>query len=136
MPMPRPSPCFYVSVLMTSALIRVCARIYWFVVVVGPTIRPARFSTLTSAKYSSVTGPGSPPAQLERAVKDGILVPWRKSEPEAFKTTLQLLTVDKGGVTYQPKVGAFEGVAEIDFASTYPALMTVHNISPETVLCS
>jgi DNA polymerase II len=44
--------------------------------------------------------------------------------------------VDKGWLTYQPKVGAFEGVAEIDFASMYPSLMIVHNISPETVLCS
>jgi DNA polymerase-2 len=74
--------------------------------------------------------------QLGRAVTEGILVPWRKSEPERFKTALQLLTVDKGGLTYQPKVGAFEGVAEIDYASMYPSLMVAHNISPETVLCS
>jgi DNA polymerase elongation subunit (family B) len=83
-------------------------------------------------------GPGTSMTsiQLERAVRDGILVPWRKSEPEAFKTALQLLTIDKGGLTYQPKVGAFEGAAELDFASMYPSLMVVHNISPETVLCS
>jgi DNA polymerase-2 len=74
--------------------------------------------------------------QLGRAVTEGILVPWRKSEPERFKTALQLLTVDKGGLTYQPKVGAFEGVAEVDYASMYPSLMVAHNISPETVLCS
>jgi DNA polymerase-2 len=74
--------------------------------------------------------------QLGRAVKEGILVPWRKSEPERFKTALQLLTVDKGGLTYQPKIGVFEGVAEIDYASMYPSLMVIHNISPETVLCS
>ncbi|MCG3145078.1 MAG: hypothetical protein HONDAALG_02619 [Gammaproteobacteria bacterium] len=74
--------------------------------------------------------------EIERAVKDGILVPWRKSEPERYKTALQLLTVDKGGLTYQPKVGAFEGVAEIDYASMYPSLMVTRNISPETVLCS
>ncbi|MCG3143147.1 MAG: hypothetical protein HONDAALG_00468 [Gammaproteobacteria bacterium] len=74
--------------------------------------------------------------EIERAVKDGILVPWRKSEPERYKTALQLLTVDKGGLTFQPKVGAFEGVAEIDYASMYPSLMVTRNISPETVLCS
>jgi DNA polymerase-2 len=73
--------------------------------------------------------------EIERAVKDGILVPWRKSEPERYKTALQLLTVDKGGLTYQPKIGAFEGVAEIDYASMYPSLMVTRNISPETVLC-
>ena len=74
--------------------------------------------------------------ELDRAVKDGILVPWRKSEPERFKTALELLTVDKGGLTYMPKIGMFEGVAEIDYASMYPSLMVVHNVSPETVLCS
>jgi DNA polymerase-2 len=74
--------------------------------------------------------------EIERAVKDGILVPWRKSEPERYKTALQLLTVDKGGLTFQPKVGAFESVAEIDYASMYPSLMVTRNISPETVLCS
>jgi DNA polymerase II len=74
--------------------------------------------------------------EIERAVNNSILVPWRKSEPERYKTALQLLTVDKGGLTYQPKVGAFEGVAEIDYASMYPSLMVTRNISPETVLCS
>lgn len=73
--------------------------------------------------------------EIERAVKDGILVPWRKSEPERYKTALQLLTVDKGGLTYQPPIGAFEGVAEIDYASMYPSLMVTRNISPETILC-
>jgi DNA polymerase II len=73
--------------------------------------------------------------EIERAVNDSILVPWRKSEPERYKTALQLLTVDKGGLTYQPPLGAFEGVAEIDYASMYPSLMVTRNISPETVLC-
>ncbi len=67
---------------------------------------------------------------------DGILIPWRKSEPEKPKTALELLTVDKGGLTYQPPVGEFENIAEIDFASMYPSLMVTRNISPETVLCA
>jgi DNA polymerase elongation subunit (family B) len=74
--------------------------------------------------------------ELERAVRDGVLVPWRKIEPEQYKTALKLLTVDKGGLSFQPQVGVFEGAAEIDFASMYPSLMDVHNISPETVLCA
>ncbi|HEX8183227.1 MAG TPA: DNA polymerase domain-containing protein, partial [Blastocatellia bacterium] len=45
-------------------------------------------------------------------------------------------TIDKGGLVFQPPIGAFERVAEIDFASMYPAIMVRHNISPETVLCS
>ncbi|HSE98408.1 MAG TPA: DNA polymerase domain-containing protein [Blastocatellia bacterium] len=84
------------------------------------------------------TSPGSAMSsmQIDCAVSDGVLVPWRKSEPERYKTALELLTVDKGGLVFQPPVGAFERVAEIDFASMYPAIMARHNISPETVLCS
>jgi DNA polymerase-2 len=74
--------------------------------------------------------------QMDRAINDGILIPWHKNEPEKPKTALQLLTVDKGGLTFQPRIGEYEDVAEIDFASMYPSLMITRNISPETVLCS
>ncbi|NWF92840.1 MAG: hypothetical protein HXY46_07970 [Syntrophaceae bacterium] len=73
--------------------------------------------------------------QLDRAFQEGILIPWRKGEPERFKTAWDLLVADKGGLVFQPKVGIFEDVAEIDFASMYPTIMATHNISPETVLC-
>jgi DNA polymerase-2 len=73
--------------------------------------------------------------QLDRACQDNILIPWRKGEPERFKTAWDLLVADKGGLVFQPKLGTFEDVAEIDFASMYPTMMAIHNISPETVLC-
>ena len=73
---------------------------------------------------------------MDRAINDGILIPWRKNEPEKPKTALQLLTVDKGGLTYQPAIGEYEDIAEIEFASMYPTLTVTRNISPETVLCS
>jgi DNA polymerase-2 len=73
--------------------------------------------------------------QLDRAFQDNILIPWRKGEPEQFKTAWDLLVADKGGLVFQPKLGIFEDVAEIDFASMYPTMMAIHNISPETVLC-
>jgi DNA polymerase-2 len=73
--------------------------------------------------------------QLDRAFQEGILIPWRKGEPERFKTAWDLLVADKGGLVFQPKLGIFEDVAEIDFASMYPTIMALHNISPETVLC-
>jgi DNA polymerase-2 len=84
------------------------------------------------------TSPGSAMSsmQMDRAIKEGILIPLTKSEPEAYKTALELLVIDKGGLTFQPQVGAFEQVAELDFASMYPSIMTRYNISPETVLCS
>jgi DNA polymerase-2 len=83
------------------------------------------------------TTPGSAMSSMEmdRAVQEGILVPWHKSEPESYKTALDLLTIDKGGLVYQPPVAAIERVAEIDFSSMYPSIMVNHNISPETVLC-
>jgi DNA polymerase elongation subunit (family B) len=73
--------------------------------------------------------------ELDRAFQEGVLIPWRKGEPERFKTAWDLLVADKGGLVFQPKLGIFEDVAEIDFASMYPTMMAIHNISPETVLC-
>jgi DNA polymerase-2 len=74
--------------------------------------------------------------QLARAVADRILIPWRKAEPEHFKTAAELLTIDKGGLTFMPRIGLHTQVAEVDFASMYPTIMAIHNISPETVNCS
>lgn len=74
--------------------------------------------------------------QLDRAVRKGILIPWKKGRPEAFKTAWDLLVADKGGLVFQPPIGLRENVAEIDFASMYPNIMVQHNISPETMLCS
>jgi DNA polymerase elongation subunit (family B) len=73
--------------------------------------------------------------QLARAVADGILIPWRKGEPERFKSAAELLVIDKGGLTFMPPVGVHFQTAEMDFASMYPTIMAVHNISPETVNC-
>jgi len=73
--------------------------------------------------------------QLYQAVKDGFLVPWKKSEPENFKNAMDLLVADRGGFYFEPKVGIHDNVGEIDFSSMYPMLMLKKNISPETVSC-
>ncbi|HSR11374.1 MAG TPA: DNA polymerase domain-containing protein, partial [Thermodesulfobacteriota bacterium] len=73
--------------------------------------------------------------QLDRAIQDGTLIPWRKGEPEKFKTAFDLLVTDKGGLTFQPQIGMHDNVAEIDFSSMYPTIMVEHNISAETILC-
>jgi DNA polymerase-2 len=73
--------------------------------------------------------------EVERAIKDGYLIPLRKSQVEDFKTADELLLVDKGGLTYRPVPGFYEEVAELDFASMYPTLMAKFNLSPETVNC-
>ncbi|HEY5649641.1 MAG TPA: DNA polymerase domain-containing protein, partial [Nitrospiria bacterium] len=66
----------------------------------------------------------------------GILIPWRKSEPEGFKSGLELLTIDKGGLVFVPPAGFHDKVAELDFASMYPTIMVRYNLSPETVGCA
>ena len=97
----------------------------------------ARLSKIPVQKMAR-TSPGSAISgmQLDRALGEGILVPWKKGEPERWKSAWELFVADKGGLVYQPIVGLHEGVAEIDFASMYPAMMVRHNISPETVGCA
>ncbi|MFQ5759170.1 MAG: DNA polymerase domain-containing protein, partial [Candidatus Bathyarchaeia archaeon] len=73
--------------------------------------------------------------QLHQAVKDDILIPWKKREPETFKSAWELLVADRGGFIFEPKLGVHDGVAEVDFSSMYPTLMAKRNISAETVLC-
>jgi DNA polymerase-2 len=73
--------------------------------------------------------------QLDLAVQRRLLIPWRKGEPERWKTAEVLLKVDKGGLVFQPPVGAFEDVAELDFSTMYPTIMVRHNISAETLFC-
>ncbi len=74
--------------------------------------------------------------QLYQATRDDILIPWKKSEPEAFKSGWELLVADRGGFIFEPKLGIHDWVAEVDFSSMYPTLMAERNISAETVLCN
>ena len=73
--------------------------------------------------------------QLYQAVKDDILIPWKKSQPESYKSGWELLIADRGGFIFEPKVGIHDHVAEVDFASMFPTLMATRNISAETIQC-
>ncbi|MDD2903752.1 MAG: DNA polymerase domain-containing protein [Syntrophales bacterium] len=90
-----------------------------------------------SLQAAARTSPGTliTSMQLAKAVAGGILIPWRKGEPERFKSAAELLVIDKGGLTFMPPVGVHFQTGELDFASMYPTIMTIHNISPETVNC-
>lgn len=83
----------------------------------------------------TTTGTGITSMQLEQAHRAGILIPYRKQQVEEFKTGVEFLETDQGGLTYAPISGYHEGVGELDFASMYPAIMTRFNVSPETVNC-
>jgi len=83
----------------------------------------------------SSTGTGITSMQIDRALSEGILVPWRKSEPEEFRSALDLLEGDRGGMVFVPRPALHDAVCELDFASMYPSIMKAFNISPETVDC-
>ena len=73
--------------------------------------------------------------QFYNAYQSDILIPPLKSNAEDFKTALDLILADRGGHIFEPKIGVFNNVAELDFASMYPSLMSTYNISPETLNC-
>ena len=73
--------------------------------------------------------------QLYTAWKDDILIPWKKREPESFKSAWELFVADRGGFVFEPKLGFHTDVVEVDFTSMFPMLMLTRNISAETVLC-
>jgi len=83
----------------------------------------------------TTTGTGITSMQMEIAHRDSILIPYRKRQTEAFKSALELLHTDQGGLTFAPLSGYHENVGELDFASMYPSIMARWNISPETVNC-
>lgn len=95
--------------------------------------RMCRVSLHTAARSSIGTSMSS--IQFYQAVKNDMLIPRNKSIPEAFKSALELLVGDRGGVVYEPEVGIYDDVCEVDFSSMYPLLMVNSNISAETVLC-
>lgn len=73
--------------------------------------------------------------QMYQAFRRDILIPWKKNEPENFKNALDLLKADRGGFILEPKIGLFDNVGEIDFASLYPTLMMKYNLTPECISC-
>jgi DNA polymerase-2 len=91
--------------------------------------RPVQDTARTS------TGSAISAMQVSTAYRRDYLIPWRKRQPETFKTALDLLQSDQGGLTYQPIKGLHFEVGELDFVSMYPAIMVAYNISYETVHC-
>jgi len=73
--------------------------------------------------------------QVNKAMRTGHLILWKKNLPEDFKTARELMMCDRGGFIHDPVVGVHEGVTEVDFSSLYPNIMVRYNISPETLGC-
>ncbi len=99
-------------------------------------IELARLTQLPMQKQSrAAIGTGLASMQMSYAYRHNILIPAEKKEGEDFKTAEDLLLSDRGGLVFLPEAGYHEHVAELDFASMYPSLMELHNISPETINC-
>jgi DNA polymerase-2 len=71
--------------------------------------------------------------QVSAALEQGVLIPIRKERRERFKKASELVTADNGGLIFKPLTGIHKDVAEIDFFSMYPSIMSKWNISAETV---
>jgi DNA polymerase I len=74
--------------------------------------------------------------QFYESWKKDILVPWKATMTEEFKTAHDVFIGDRGGFVFEPKPGVHENIGEIDFSSLYPSIMCKMNLSSETVNCS
>jgi DNA polymerase-2 len=94
----------------------------------------ARVTSLPVQTVARVSpGTGISAMQIVTALREGILVPWHKQEPEGLRSAAGQSRSDLGGLVAQPPVGLHRDVAEIDFISMYPSIMRHFNISPELV---
>ncbi len=77
--------------------------------------RTCRVPLHTAARNS--IGSSMSSLQFYQAIKNDVLIPRNKSIPEAFKTAYDLLVGDRGGLVFEPRVGAHDHVGEVDFSS-------------------
>jgi DNA polymerase, archaea type len=73
--------------------------------------------------------------QFYHATQRDLLIPWKPALAERWKSRSELMVADRGGLVFEPEMGVHEGIAELDFASLYPNVMSKKNISAETVEC-
>ncbi len=100
-------------------------------------IEVARVSYVPAQRLTRITiGGALQSIQFANAYRRGLLIPPEKKNAEDFRDALGLVAADKGGHIFEPNIGVFGDVAELDFVSMYPALMREYNVSPETVNCT
>ncbi|NIM26096.1 MAG: hypothetical protein GTN35_03730 [Nitrososphaeria archaeon] len=95
--------------------------------------RTCRLPLQTAARAS--IGKCMSSVQFYNATKRDLLVPWKPIVSEIFKTRMDLLIGDRGGLILEPRIGPHENVGEVDFASLFGNIMLKKNISAETINC-
>ncbi len=99
-------------------------------------IEVARISRISLQRLSRITiGGALQSIQFYNAYKLDHLIPPFKKNPEGFNTGMDLIRSDRGGHIFEPIIGVFDQVVELDFSSMYPSLMANFNISSETINC-
>lgn len=99
-------------------------------------IEVARISRISLQRLSRITiGGALQSIQFYNAYKLDHLIPPFKKSPEGFNTGMDLIKSDRGGHIFEPIIGVFDQVAELDFSSMYPSIMANFNVSSETVNC-
>jgi DNA polymerase, archaea type len=73
--------------------------------------------------------------QFYLAHKRKLLVPWKPANLEKVKTIKELVVADRGGLIMEPRIGVYEKVAEFDFVSLYPSIITKLNVGADTINC-
>ncbi|HET6779869.1 MAG TPA: DNA polymerase domain-containing protein, partial [Nitrososphaera sp.] len=73
--------------------------------------------------------------QFYLAHKRKLLVPWKPANVEKVKTIKELVVADRGGLIMEPRVGVHERVAEFDFVSLYPLIISKLNVGADTINC-
>ncbi len=97
----------------------------------------SRLSTLMPQEQARLTpGTAISAMQVNLAMRDGVLVLWKKNVPEEFKSAEELVLGDRGGFIFEPEVGLHEGIYELDYSSLYPSIMVKYNVSPECLDCT
>ncbi|MBN1802141.1 MAG: hypothetical protein JW891_11575 [Candidatus Lokiarchaeota archaeon] len=100
-------------------------------------IEVARVSRVPLQRLCRITiGGALQSIQFYNAYKLDHLIPPFKKSPEGFRTGMDLIKGDRGGHIFEPIVGVFDQVVELDFSSMYPSLMANFNISSETINCA
>jgi len=99
-------------------------------------IEVARISRVPMQRLCRITiGGALQSIQYYNAYKLDHLIPPFKKSPEDFRSGMDLITNDRGGHIFEPLIGVFDQVVELDFSSMYPSLMANFNISSETINC-
>ena len=115
----------YGKILFKPSAMKLCGRVHLDLsssfVCNGPNLeglfelsRICRMPLQTASRAS--IGKALSSLQFYHASKMDLLVPWKPVIAEKFKDRWTLMVADRGGFIFEPKVGLFEGVGELDYS--------------------